>query len=145
MIQRIQSIFLLISGVSFFGLFGLPFAVSTVAIPRLLSDLVYNIQDSPILLGLSGLGGLISLIAIFMYNNREMQLKMSYFTSVISILLPLVALLLIYNEGTATTNADKIIDKFGIFLPLISLICSILSARYIRKDENIVKSMDRLR
>lgn len=145
MIQRIQSIFLLISGISFFSLFMVPFATSDVVIPQLFNDLVYNIQDSPILLGLCILGGLISIVAIFLYNNRPLQLKMTYVATVFSILLPLVVILLIYNEGTSGANADKIDDKLGIYLPFVSLVFSILAARSIGKDENTVRSMDRLR
>lgn len=145
MIQRIQSIFLLCSGISFFSLFTVPFATSSVAIPNLFNDLVYNIQDSPILIVLCVLGGLVSLGAIFLYNNRVFQLKMSYFSIILAILLPLVAILLIYNEGTFTNNSSKIEDHFGIYLPLISLILSAFASRFIQKDENTVRSMDRLR
>jgi len=145
MIQRIQSIFLLLSGIAFFSLFMVPFATSDVVIPQLFNDLVYNIQDSPILLGLCILGGLISIVAIFLYNNRPLQLKMTYVATVFSILLPLVVILLIYNEGTSGANADKIDDKLGIYLPFVSLVFSILAARSIGKDENTVRSMDRLR
>lgn len=145
MIQRIQSIFLLISGIAFLSLFMVPFATSDVVIPQLFNDLVYNIQDSPILLGLCILGGLISIVAIFLYNNRPLQLKMTYVATVFSILLPLVVILLIYNEGTSGANADKIDDELGIYLPFVSLVFCILAARYIGKDENTVRSMDRLR
>ncbi|MBK8052933.1 MAG: hypothetical protein IPK35_06580 [Saprospiraceae bacterium] len=65
MIQRIQSVFLLFSGMAFFSLFLVPFATSSVVIPQLFNDLVYNIHDNPILLILSIAGGLISIIAIF--------------------------------------------------------------------------------
>ena len=145
MIQRIQSIFLLLSGASFFSLFGFPFASSSVAIPHLLSDMVYNVQDSPILMTLSGLGGLICIGAIFLFNNRELQVKMSYIGIVLSILVAVVAGLLMYNERTITTDFDKINDQFGMYLPVISLVFSVLAARFIRKDENTVRSMDRLR
>jgi Domain of unknown function (DUF4293) len=145
MIQRIQSIFLLLSGIAFFSLFMVPFATSEVVIPQIFNDMVYNIQDSPILLALCILGGLISIGAIFLFNNRPLQLKMSYIATVFSILLPLVAILLVFNEGTSGAHADKIDDKLGIYLPFISLIFSILAGRYIHKDENTVRSMDRLR
>jgi hypothetical protein len=145
MIQRIQSIFLLLSGISFFSLFGVPFATSSIAIPNIFNDLVYNIQDSPILLVLCILGGLISIGAIFLFNNRVLQLKLSYLTTVLAILLPLVAMLLVYNEGTFTSSADKISDSFGIYLPILSIVFSILAARFIGKDENTVRGMDRLR
>ncbi|MBK9736495.1 MAG: DUF4293 domain-containing protein [Saprospiraceae bacterium] len=145
MIQRLQSIFLLLSGICFFSLFGVPFATSSVAIPNLLSDMVYNIQDNVILMILCGLGGLVSIVAIFLYNNRAFQIKLSYLATVFAILLPVVAILLIYNEGTATTQADKIQDKFGIYLPIVSLVFSVLATRFINKDESTVRSMDRLR
>lgn len=145
MIQRIQSIFLLLSGISFFSLFGLPFATSTVAIPNLFSDLVYNIQDSPILLVLTILGGIISVGAIFLFNNRGLQVRLSYLATVTSILLLIVALLLVYNERTTDVGAETITEGFGIALPILSLIFSVLAARYIGKDENTVRSMDRLR
>ncbi|MBK7637253.1 MAG: DUF4293 family protein [Saprospiraceae bacterium] len=54
-------------------------------------------------------------------------------------------MLLIYNEGTITNKANQINDEIGIYLPLIGLIFSILAARYIKKDEDTVRSMDRLR
>jgi uncharacterized membrane protein len=145
MIQRIQSIFLLLSSAGFLGLFGLPFATSTQAIPQLLADNVYNVQDSPILMALAGLGGLVCLGAIFLYNNRQLQVKLSYLSIVCAILLIFVTVLLIYNERTITDHADSIKDGFGIYLPVLSIVLSIIAGRYIKKDENIVQSMDRLR
>lgn len=145
MIQRIQSVFLLLCSASFFGLFGVPFATSSVSLPELFSDMVYDVSDNIILLILCILGGIISLGAIFLYNNRGLQLKMSYVATMLSILLPLTAFLLVYNEGTGSANADKIDDAPGLYLPLLGLVFSVLAARFIQKDENTVKSMDRLR
>jgi len=145
MIQRIQSVFLLLCSASFFGLLGVPFATSSVSLPELFSDMVYDVSDNIILLILCILGGIISLGAIFLYNNRGLQLKMSYVATMLSILLPLTAFLLVYNEGTGSANADKIDDAPGLYLPLLGLVFSVLAARFIQKDENTVKSMDRLR
>ncbi len=145
MIQRIQSIYLALAAIALALLFMIPFATSTEAIPNMLQDKVYNIQDSPILIGLTVIGILVSVVAIFLYSNRGLQARISYFSIICSILLPLVAVLLIYNEGTVTTKADKIHDGFGIYIPIISLIFSILAVRSIGKDDQLVKSMDRLR
>jgi glucan phosphoethanolaminetransferase (alkaline phosphatase superfamily) len=145
MIQRIQSIFLFLSGISFFSLFGLPFAQSTQSIPHIFTDMVYNIYDSPVLLALVVLGGLISVGAIFLYNNRALQIKMSYLTVVLSILLMVVAVLLVFNERTSGAGAETITKSAGVAMPVVSLIMSILAARNIKKDENTVRSMDRLR
>jgi len=145
MIQRIQSILLLFSGIAFFSLFKAPFAISDQPIPDLLNDMVYNIQDNPVLLVLTILGGLISIGAIFLFNNRDLQLKLTYVAIVISILLPLVAFLLIFNERTLNTAKTAIHVQFGLYLPFISLVLSVIAVRFIRKDENTVRSMDRLR
>lgn len=145
MIQRIQSLFLLLASASFWSEFGLSFATSDEASPGFLSDMVYNIQDHGVLLALTILGGVISLGAIFLFNNRALQLRLSYLTVVMAILLPLVAFLLIYNDGTSFGEASNLQDGLGIYPPILALICGILAGRYIGKDDKLVKSMDRLR
>lgn len=144
MIQRIQSLFLLLSSGAFWIEFALPFATTDVASPGVLSDMVYNIQDSPILLALTVIGGLVTFGAIFLFNNRGLQKRLSYMGVVMAILLPLVAFLLIYNERTGEALGD-VNDGLGIYPPIIALIFAILAGRAIGKDDKLVKSMDRLR
>lgn len=145
MIQRIQSIFLLLAGIAFFSLFVFPFATSTVAIPHIFDDMVYDITDNMLLIILTVLGGAISLVAIFLYNNRSVQVKLSNLVMVLSILLIILALLLVLNEGTTDRGADTITESAGIGMPILSLIFSALASRFIKKDDHTVKSMDRLR
>lgn len=146
MIQRIQSIYLLLSGLAFGSLFLLPFATSNKPVPEMMKDTIYNIQDSPILLGLTILGIIVSIGGIFLFNNRSLQQKTASLSIICAIFLPLVAGLLIYNEGTAFNEATTIInDKAGLYMPILSLIFGFLAYRGIKKDEGIVKSMDRLR
>ncbi|MDA9263494.1 MAG: DUF4293 domain-containing protein [Saprospiraceae bacterium] len=144
MIQRIQSLFLLLSSAAFWTEFALPFATTDVASQGVMNDLVYNIHDSPVLIGLTIIGGLVTLSAIFLFNNRPLQKRLSYLGVVMAILLPLIAFLLIYNERTgdalSTINYD-----LGIFPPLVALIFAVLAGRAIGKDDKLVKSMDRLR
>lgn len=145
MIQRLQSIFLLLTSASFWALFGLPFASSDQATAQFLADKVYGINDHIVLLILAILGGVIALGAIFLYKNRQLQIKMSYLTLILSIILPVVVILLFYNEATENTMDVKIDDQLGIYLPALGIIFSILAMRFIKKDEKTVRSMDRLR
>lgn len=145
MIQRIQSLLLLGASICFGLLFKIPFATSEVSIPFLFEDQVYNIFDNTLLIILTSLGVLLSLGAIFLFQNRPLQLTLSKVSAVVSILLPTLAVLLVVNEGTYTSEADQINDNLGVFLPIISLIMSLLAIRFIHKDEKIVRSMDRLR
>jgi len=143
-IQRIQSIFLLIASGAFWSEFALPFATSDAASPGVLSDSIYNIHDSPVLLALTVIGGLVTLAAIFLYNKRSLQKRMAYLGIVMAILLPLVAFLLIYNERTGEA-LGAINDGMGIYPPIVALIFAALAGRAINKDDKLVKSMDRLR
>lgn len=145
MIQRIQSLLLLLIAVGFGSLFGIPLATSDISIPILLADKVYNVLDNPILAALTAAGALISLVTIFLYNKRENQLKLSYLVSIVTIVLPLIAFLLIYNEGTASVPGANIEDEPGLYILVVNLILSFLSSHYIKKDQKLVDSMDRLR
>jgi predicted small integral membrane protein len=145
MIQRIQSLFLLVSSASFFSLFGFPFASSDELTEAFLSDQVYDVQDHIVILILTIAGGLLALGAIFLFKNRKLQLRISYLTLVITILLPLVVIFLFYSEATKNYLNVQIDDRLGIYMPVIGLIFTLLAIRFIRKDDKIVKSMDRLR
>lgn len=145
MIQRLQSIFLLLAALSFFSLFGLPLATSSQAGVGFLADKVYNIMDHPILLALTILGGLVATIAIFLFKNRGLQLRLTLLTIVLSILLPVVAYLLVMTEPSSADQQAIYNESAGIAMPIVSLIFGVLAQRYIKKDDKLVNSMDRLR
>ncbi|MBK8554731.1 MAG: DUF4293 family protein [Lewinellaceae bacterium] len=89
MIQRIQSIFLLVASGALFGQFGLPYLQTPDGnlahnVPQL-ADGVLNPLDNIGLLGLTLLGGLVSLVAVFLYRNRPLQAKLTGGTILISI------------------------------------------------------------
>ena len=145
MIQRIQSIFYLLAALSFAGLFMFPFATSEIAIPEFLSDQIYNVMDHIVLIGLTGLGLLVCIIALFLYNNRVLQMRMGILAIIMGILIPVVAFLLIYTEKTASTDTAQIDDGIGLYLPILSIIFAVVANKYVKKDDKLVKSMDRLR
>lgn len=145
MIQRIQSIFLLLAGIVFFSLFRFSFAKSTEPISEYFSDQVYNIHDHVSFIVLSILGGSLALIAIFLYNNRALQSKISLVVIAIAIVLLILVFSLLYIEGTLSNHADQIQSSVGIYMPIAAILFGILANRGIQKDENTVRSMDRLR
>ncbi len=145
MIQRIQTVFLLLAAISFFLLFQFPFAVSDIANPGFLEDKDFDIFDNIVLVVLTALGGLIALIAIFLYKNRPLQIRLSYLIIILGIILVLVAAVLFYNEAANIMDKVGISDGLGLFMPVLAFIFGFLAARFIRKDEKIVRSADRLR
>jgi hypothetical protein len=145
MIQRIQSILLLLSGLGFLGQFATDFATSTQPLPQLLADQRFEIQDSPLLLILVIAGFLFSVAAVFLYQNRVLQMRITLLSLVSGILLPLLAYFLMYKEGSPIPAGVTVDDALGAYLPIVSIISSAVAIRFIKKDDQLVKSMDRLR
>jgi hypothetical protein len=145
MIQRIQSVFLLLCAGSMAALFKFPFASSDVAAPEIFSDQQYMIDDNPVLIGITVAAILVALGTIFLFKNRKLQLKFGYILITLSVLLIVLAILLIFLEGTEMGAQNEVSEGIGILFPILSIVLAWLANRYIKKDDNLVKSMDRLR
>ncbi len=145
MIQRIQSIFLLIAGAGFFSLFKLPFAKSSEVTTPLFEDQLFNIQDNPILLGACILGGIISIVTIFLFKNRILQKRLALLGAVAAIAVGGFALYLMNSEGQSIPTTVEVSNQAGLFIPAVSVIMLMLSNIFINKDEKLVRSSDRLR
>lgn len=145
MIQRIQTIFLFFAAASFFAMFYIPFATSDVAAGTLMSDTAYSVEDHILLGVLCILGGILSLVAIFLYKNRPLQLRLGYFIIIAAVFIIVTAILLFLNESKAIEGTVNISEGFGLAMPIVTIILVVLANKFIKKDQKIVKSMDRLR
>ena len=145
MIQRIQTIFLFLAAIIFGALFKVPFAISNKPSVQFLSDSVFDVRDHPALIALTVLGALIALVSIFLFRKRKVQLKLGYLIIVLSILLPVVAFLLFTKAAASADPSVVVNDQAGLFLPIGSLVFAALANHFIKKDDKLVKSMDRLR
>jgi len=146
MIQRIQSLFLLLAAGSAFSLFALPFASTNngVSTSSIFGDALYNINDHIGLLVLFCLAGGLAFIAIFLFNNRKTQLLVSRIAVVANIVGLALAIILFMNDSQTLGNATPD-DELGIGAPILFLIFGFLAMRFINKDEKLVRSADRLR
>lgn len=153
MIQRIQSIYLFFAALFMGGLF-LQSAdlinIQTTS-PGVLADMEYlndkilDIYDQNILIALAILVMVFSILAIFMYRNRKLQLTLSRVSMLIVLLFYLFTFYLSYSDLSSFMSTVSISVNFGLFLPVLVIICLLLAGRGIKKDDQLVKSMDRLR
>jgi hypothetical protein len=149
MIQRIQSIYLFLAAALTGSQFGVPYAktpeggTSLSTLPAL-SDGVLNPADNIGLLGLTGLGILITLIAIFLYKNRPLQARITM-GSVLVTVLSLLLVCLMVKQTLDAAGQSAIQLNAGLALPVLALVFQWLALRGIKKDDNLVRSMDRLR
>jgi hypothetical protein len=147
MIQRIQSIYLLLATLATGGVFAFPFATTAapVAESTLFNDGVFAAKEFIGVAPLFGAAALLSLIAIFLYSNRTMQKVMIF----VCILLTVVAALFMgytfMGDAWASSHLSELKDQYGIGMPVFTIIFLLLAVRSINKDENLVRSMDRLR
>ncbi len=145
MIQRIQTIFYLLAALAFGGLFKFAFASSSESIPQYLADQTYNVHDHIAILILVILGLISALAAIFLFKNRSLQLKTGYAVVAMSVLIPAVAFLVLYLEKSVLETEVEVSPGIGLYLPIGALLFGILGNRFVKKDDKLVKSMDRLR
>ncbi len=147
MLQRIQSLFLVLAAACIFSLFGLPFATHghSEYTTQFFADSRFKILDHPALLGISIGVGVLALITIFLFNNRPLQIRMGYITIGLAIVLVVVGGLLYMQDARAAGEALSPVVGLGIGAPILAIIFVGLANRFISKDEKLVRSKDRLR
>lgn len=86
---------------------------------------------------------LLSFAAIFLYKIRRTQLRLVLFLIVLTLAEIAATAFYYFNIGN-TYNAEPVFS-IKIILPVVILIQEVLAYSGIKKDENIVRSYDRLR
>jgi len=85
----------------------------------------------------------VSVAALLAFKKRRLQLKITFALIVLSLIFG--GLIIYYGFLVINTYQVKIEPGFKMFIPLLSLIFGILALKGIKKDENLVRSYDRLR
>ena len=99
-------------------------------------------KDDYLYLGLFLGSALLSLISIFRYKNRKSQFVLGRLNIILNfILLGLFVYRLLSLPGEPA-NSEK---GIGLLLPVFSIVLLVLANKAIKKDELLVKSVDRLR
>ena len=158
MIQRIQTIYLLISSVLLLITFFIPFAsfgdfdsgnyalLSTCSVSNFgelsieISSLYYSLSVFTVIL--TG----ISFGIIFLFKNRKLQINLAQ----INLLLHALYYVLVYYiiNNALIINDESFVSpqyKFNFYFPVISFVLIFLALKAIKKDDNLVKSVDRIR
>jgi len=138
MIQRIQTIWLLLAAVFAAVTFRFPFYTGDWLKDNLPGPIDLNARTTIWLGILTVLAGAIAFVNIFLFDNRKLQLKLCWLGIFVTVIL-LVVYFLELNNFTSGTIALWCIFHFAI------LAMYIMAARGIWKDEKLIKSMDRLR
>ena len=157
MIQRIQTIFLglvILLGVAAFFLPIMSFTADgftyTMNLYKTVAadDLTNVISKNMGVGALQGIVQLVALIAIFLFKNRSLQIKIGKL--IILLIAFQIAAVVMYSDTVKTLmgiNPEDIAVGFGLgaIIPVLSLVCAYLAVHFIKKDDKLVRSADRLR
>ncbi len=138
MIQRIQTIWLLLASTCSFLTLKLSFYSGNKLINNQKEFLHVTASENILLTILSVAVGITSLVLIFLYKDRKMQLRITLVALLVSI-----GVIALYFSAINNYIEGRI-DLTSIFVFAIPVFI-LMAARGIYKDEKLVKSVDRLR
>lgn len=136
MLQRIQTVYLLLAVITSAGLIFVFSLWKNSA-----GEAVYA-QDQLIAFGIFLASAAISLVSIFMFKNRKLQFVLGRLNIILNFFLLGV---FVYWSLNLPGEMDISEKGIGMFLPIVSIVFLVLANKAIKRDEDLVKSVDRLR
>ena len=131
MIQRIQSIYLLVAVISM-TLISFKVPVYT------LNETLFMAQDDTKMFVLTIVGAIFSLLGLFMFKNRKFQMKLIRLTVLIQMIIG-IRIFMLFNKF------EVVLNNSFLFLMAFTLIALIMAYRGVKKDDDLVRSVDRIR
>ena len=103
----------------------------------------YYFMQNQIYTVMLGLSTTLTVLSIVSYKKRQNQFVIGR----LNIILNLILLgLFVYRSLNLSGETPAVSEKgIGIFLPIVSIVMLVLANNAIKKDEDLVKSVDRLR
>ena len=84
-------------------------------------------------------------IAIFSFKNRKRQIRLCNINMLLFIIFMVAAIVILQVENQVMENLHLGDFRLGSALPLLGIIFNLMAKRNISKDEELIRSMDRLR
>lgn len=143
MIQRIQSVWLLLAAACAAAMFFFPVYGGVLQNGAVNN---YLASSSYLLFLLAIVSAVLPLITIFLFRKRQLQMKLTF----VNVLLGIGLMVMIYFKANDFAAQNATIFKSSSYkvaaaLPILAIILSIMAFRGISADEKLVKSTDRLR
>ncbi len=164
MIQRIQSVFMGLAAIAMIAFLGFPIVRYTSEL-HLFQQFAFSFHDMlktgdlpaktgglpafsawlPYPVGILAIMSIVfSVFTIFQFKNRLHQMKLLKYNIILLIIL-MAGIFFVYPYIVNETTGGYNTYEMGAYFPLISFVFLILAFRYVRKDEELVKSLERFR
>lgn len=153
MIQRIQSVYWGVVAILGLLLFFMPYAEIVNANLIFKLNGIYNVKtgffmsNSFFITIVNDLSIILAVVIIFLYKNRRMQIKLS--NILIALLVMLTIMLFAYAEvmpgALIKQNIEGLSFRLGAILPIVAIVAAFLARRGVVKDDDLIRSTDRIR
>ena len=155
MIQRIQSIYLLLTALCSGLLLAAPLyniETATATYQLFLGGLVQTnpkdtiLTSQPAILAVGFLLTLFPIIILFLYKKRPMQMRLAA-SAMMANTAMLLLLVGVVNKSLEHITELHVKESYGVglILPALSIVFLFLANKAIRKDDKLIRSADRLR
>ena len=136
MIQRIQTVYMLVSGLIVGALYYW-FPVINDQSGNVIID-----RNEPLLIGLIGGSILLAVVSILNFKKRQLQFVLNRLNIILNFVL-----LGVFVYRSLTLSGETLVSEkgIGVLLPVISIVFLVMATPAITRDEDLVKSADRLR
>ncbi len=136
MLQRIQTVYLIISALIVGALYlWFPLIVSEA------NEVIID-KNEPLVLGLIIGSAALTLISIVNFKKRQLQFVLNRLNIILNFVL-----LGVFVYRSLTLSGETLVSEkgIGVLLPIISIVFLVMANKAIKRDEDLVKSVDRLR
>ena len=152
MLQRVQTIYLLLASICVLLMYSFSFAQIDAITAQYTFDhngLMVNgknVVDIPYHVVIGVLAAF-SFLTIFLYKKRPLQLKMSRLNFLLHLILVVSMFFASDNALEEVPNASAATISYGVgfYLPVAAVAFLLLANRSIKQDEDLIRSLNRLR
>ncbi|MFZ9045968.1 MAG: DUF4293 domain-containing protein [Cyclobacteriaceae bacterium] len=163
MIQRIQTIFLFVAAVAMICMLFFPIwqkvneSKTEMAVMNAISlsymqldaadgEMVEKAsKDTFYIAILAVISAVIAGFSIFQYHNRLRQIQLGAANSFVVFITMMVCLYFTLKSEAVLEPKLQGTYLIGFYFPVVALLCNMLANRFIRRDEQLVRSADRIR
>lgn len=162
MIQRVQTIFLFVAAVAMMCMLFFPIwqKVNETRTEMALMDafsLTYSKvypdgnmeemgnKDTYYISIMAVISAVVALFSIFQYQNRLRQIQLGALNSFLVMITMFLSLYFILKSEAVLAPNLQGTYLIGFYFPVVALLCNLMANRFIRRDEQLVRSADRIR
>jgi hypothetical protein len=110
-----------------------------------INDLAGNViihRNEPLVLGLIGGSILLVIVSVLNFKKRQLQFVLNRLNIILNFVL-----LGVFVYRSLTLSGETLVSEkgIGVLLPIISIVFLVMANKAVKRDEDLVKSADRLR